>query len=199
MKNLVLSYADSNRGVDYLVKASHLILLVLGTSSSPIEGRTAIQKIVYFSSIKTQSELGYRAHFYGPYSPLVASALEDLVLSELVTESPRITIRDRPLYSYFLTEDGKKFVTELKSKDPDIEKKVSYVVKMCEDVTHNNINVLSWAAKIYFMLSSKGGPISYEDIIARGKKLGWQLDNKEIESGLKLLHGLSLARKSAAQ
>ena len=37
-----------------------------------ISGRTLLQKKLYFLSVLNQEAFGYRPHYYGPYSQLVA-------------------------------------------------------------------------------------------------------------------------------
>src|SRR5438309_12096004 len=52
----------------------HLSLLAVG---GEIRGKTKLQKTVYFLGLMTGclDDLGYRAHFYGPYSDDVADAI----------------------------------------------------------------------------------------------------------------------------
>ncbi len=55
----------------------HLTLAAMG---GEIQGRTKLQKTVYFLGVITDSldGLGYRPHFYGPYSFEVADAIDQL-------------------------------------------------------------------------------------------------------------------------
>ena len=55
----------------------HLALLAVG---GEIRGKTKLQKTVYFLGVLTDSvdQLGYRAHYYGPYSQEVANACSRL-------------------------------------------------------------------------------------------------------------------------
>jgi uncharacterized protein YwgA len=55
----------------------HLVLFACGGQMS---GRTKLQKTVYFVGALSGrlDELGYRAHYYGPYSSDVSAAVEDL-------------------------------------------------------------------------------------------------------------------------
>src|SRR5260370_681422 len=56
---------------------THLSLLALG---GRIQGRTKLQKTIYFLGILSGNldDLGYRAHFYGPYSDEVAASVNRL-------------------------------------------------------------------------------------------------------------------------
>lgn len=161
-----------------------------------MDGRTAIQKIAYFSSIKTGVDLGYRPHFYGPYSPVVSGLLENLVAMGFIEERAKLTSHDRTMYSYSLTDDGIRLLDDIRSREVSKFSAVHRVVDRCERIAGNSINVLSWAAKIYFLLSQKGPEISFKEAEEAGKRFGWDLSRKEIESGGRLLVGLGLVRRS---
>jgi len=178
------------------MQAAELVLSVLGSSAKPLDGRTTIQKIVYFASIKTGADVGYTPHFYGPYSPIVAQTVENLESTGYITEKSRLTTHDRIMYSYSLSDDGAKMVDLIQKRERNNYMKAKKVVDTCQKIVKNNINVLSWAAKVYFLLSQKESEISYDEVVEKGKQFGWQLSSKEIDSGAKLLVVLGLARKS---
>jgi uncharacterized protein YwgA len=54
--------------------AKDFVTLTLLIADGEIRGKTKLQKMVYFYGLMTSqlNELGYRAHFYGPYSDDVA-------------------------------------------------------------------------------------------------------------------------------
>ena len=178
------------------MQATELLLSVLGSSSAPVDGRTAIQKIAYFSSLKTGVDLGYKPHFYGPYSPVVSGMLENLVAMGFIEERARLTSHDRTMYSYSLTDDGIKLLEDIRSREVSKVAGIRRVVSRCGRIAGNNINVLSWTAKVYFLLSQRGPEISYKEAEEAGKRFGWKLSRKEIDSGVRLLAGLALARRS---
>jgi uncharacterized protein YwgA len=167
----------------------------LDSSAEPIAGRTAIQKIAYFESLALRADLKYRPHFYGPYSSVVDETLMDLVASDYVEERARTTIRDRTLYSYALTDDGHQLVEQIKSRHPKTFPKIKTIVEECGN-SGNDINVLSWAAKVHFLLTKKGSTMSHEEAINMGRKFNWDLSEPEIDLGVKLLLDLGLASKS---
>ena len=178
------------------MQATEFLLSVLGSSSAPVDGRTAIQKIAYFSSIKTEVDLGYKPHFYGPYSPVVSGLLENLVAMGFIEERARLTSHDRTMYSYSLTDDGVRLVDDIRRRETSKLSTIHRVVDRCERIAGNSISVLSWAAKVYFLLSQRGQEISYREAEEAGKRFGWNLSRKEIESGGRLLVGLGLVRRS---
>jgi len=177
------------------VEVPDIIIAILDAEPEGVDGRTAIQKLVYFTSVKTGIDAGFIPHYYGPFSPLVAAYLENLVSLEFITEQGRRTIRDRTMYSYFLTQDGKKVADLLKKKYPEKFSEVEKVVKKCRKIVHNNIYVLSWAAKVHFILRQAEKPMTYGEAIEASKSFGWSLSEEEIESAAKLLLALGLIKK----
>lgn len=160
-----------------------------------IEGRTTIQKLAYFSSVKTRIDMGFGPHYYGPYSPLVASYLEDLVALDFIVEKGRRTVRDRTMYSYALTKDGEKLAKKIEKTYPKEYRTVKTIVNRCYRVVHNNISVLSWAAKVHYLLHQAGKPMTNEEAISTGRLFGWKLSEKGIESAVKLLLALQLIKR----
>jgi uncharacterized protein YwgA len=73
------------------VEASEFILMLLSSKPDGINGRTAFQKLGYFSTIMLKQDFGYDADYYGPYSPLLAANLQNLVESDFVTEKGEVT------------------------------------------------------------------------------------------------------------
>lgn len=175
------------------MQEAELILSVLGSSDGSIDGRTAIQKIAYFCSIKTDVNMGYKPHFYGPYSPRMAGLLESLVSAGYIGEKVTFTAQDRTMYSYYLTKDGRKIANLIRKKEPEQYAIVTGVVDKCRKTVKNDINTLSMAAKVYFLLSQKGEKITYGEAKEMGKTFGWQLTNKKVNDGVKLLTSLELA------
>ncbi len=169
--------------------------MILDSSAEPISGRTAIQKIAYFESIKLEYDLKYKPHFYGPYSPVVDQTLMDLTVSDYVEERARTTLLDRTLYSYSLTDDGLELVQQVKKREPEKFALIKEIVEECSKYG-NNINVLSCAAKVYFLLTQKGSTLSNDEAIEMGRTFNWELSEEEIESGVRLLSDLELASKS---
>jgi len=170
-------------------------LAVLGSSAGPVEGRTAIQKLGYFASLKTGLSLGYRPHYYGPYSSILHGLLGEFVSAGYVEEQARQTRFYRTMYSYSLTDDGIQLFNEVRKREPIKSAEIGEVVQRCERIVKNNVNSLSWAAKVYFLLSQKGMEISTEEAVQSSRRFGWKLSNTEVESGTKLLVGLGLARR----
>lgn len=173
-----------------------LIAILHAEPAGEIDGRTTIQKLAYFSSIKLGIDMGYGPHYYGPYSPLVASHLENLAAFDFIVEKGRRTIRDRTMYSYSLTKDGEELAKKIEKRYPNEYRIIRNVVNRCYRIVHNNIFVLSWAAKVHYILHQTKKPMTYKEAISTGRLFGWKLSDKEIESGVKLLVALRLIKKT---
>lgn len=175
--------------------SSIVMLLMIDAAGGSVEGRTTLQKWFYFASVKTKLDFGFIPHFYGPYSEVVTRTLNDLIASDFLYEAGRVTRHDRIIYTYTLTEDGKKISADLRERHNELYQTLKEIVDTCTNVVGNNINILSWAAKVYYLLQSKGKQITYGEIKNIGKNLGWKLSEDEIDSAVKLLSALKLAKK----
>jgi len=172
-----------------------LLVAVLSVNPKGIASRTAIQKLGYFTSVKLGKNAGYEADLYGPFSQFVAANLQNLVETDFVAEKGRRTIHDRIMYSYSLTEDGYALTEKIKEEYPREYTTVRNIVNKCSRIVHNNFYVLSWAAKVHFILVQSGKPMTYEEAISAGKSFGWSLGRKEIDSAARLLVALNLIKK----
>jgi hypothetical protein len=177
------------------VDKSTVMILLLETAGGTVEGRTTLQKWFYFASIKTGLDFNFGPHFYGPYSEPVSNTINDLIASDFLFERGRITRHERIIYTYTLTEDGRNIAEDLKNNNKELYHTLKEVVDTCTNIVGNNISILSWAAKVYFLLQKEGKQITYAEIKKMGKSLGWQLSDEEIDSGVKLLSALKLAKR----
>lgn len=173
-----------------------LLIALLSVEPEGINGRTVIQKLSYFASVKLKIDAGYGPDYYGPFSPSIAAHLESLVGLDFVVEKGRRTVRDRIMYSYHLTDDGQQIAEKIKEEYPREYLIIRNVVKKCGRIVHYNFYVLSWAAKVHFILEQTGRALTYEEAINVGQLFGWKLGEKEMESAVKLLSALGLAQKT---
>ena len=181
--------------------ASEAIIAVVKVAGDNILGRTAIQKIVYFLSVFEIVDVKYRPHYYGPYSADVASSTQMLAsidfLNETV-ETPRTTGYTVPenwkKYHYSVSSDGEQFVEELKRSNAADFNEISRIVEICRNSVNFSPEILSWAAKVNYILSKKKEPMTYEAIISTAGSFGWDLSSEQIEMALELLQNLGLCK-----
>src|ERR1039458_3843717 len=94
--------------------------LVLYASGGNIQGRTKLQKTVYFVGALTGSlpNLGYRAHYYGPFSGEVVAAVKELQGLGFLQQSSATSGSVDPdgfevaRYDYSLTPEGRQIAQE---------------------------------------------------------------------------------------
>lgn len=178
------------------MKPTEFILMILDAEVEPIEGRTVLQKLAYFTSIKAKADMDFFAHFYGPYSHTLAAKLDDLVASDFVMEKGRRTTRNRMMYSYYLTDDGQIVGNSIRKRHPKDFVIAKRVTRKCKRLVHNNISVLSWAAKVHYILDQTEKPMTYDKAVELGRWFGWKLPEKQVDSAINLLLSLRLIKKN---
>jgi len=81
-----------------------------------LTGRTMVQKVIYLltrnTSLRESWGLNYFIHYYGPYSPEVTEASENLTTFGLVRENPFET-PDLTRYDLRITRDGEDHAKKL--------------------------------------------------------------------------------------
>jgi uncharacterized protein YwgA len=174
--------------------------LVLHASGGKIEGRTKLQKIVYFVGTMTgmADDLGYRAHFYGPYSGEVAGAVNDLRglgFLEQRTSSAGATDPkgfEVTRYDYELTPAGKQIAEDKARKEQPEWDKIKTAVEKLRTARVSDYVQLSIAAKTYFLLREKKGQATPEELQKMTAIFGWKVTPQEIVEAAKLLTSLDL-------
>ena len=175
----------------------HLALLAIGGN---IKGKTKLQKTIYFLGKLTDhlDELGYRAHYYGPYSSDVAEAanrlrslgfLEQTVASGGFVDSHGFEVAR---YDFSLNEEGKnvaKLKTKRYSKLWEDLKNASTKFKNAGDIDYQALSV---AAKTDFLLGKKGGTATIKEIEEIASKFGWSVSKDEVTKGATFLRGIGL-------
>lgn len=169
-----------------------LVIISLAKENST---RTAIQKICYFLKVKEIINTNFRPHFYGPYSDEVQEKLSSLYSSSFIDERiEKFPNWSGKKYVYNNTHDGEEILEKIK-EDPQYEE-IKTIVEKCEENSAFNIDTLSAAAKIYYILIKEEKQMSIENIEEEGKNLGWDInihDNKVFEL-LESLNKMSLKK-----
>ena len=174
-----------------------LILLVIGSEKDEnLQGRTLIQKKLYFLSELKGVDHGFRPHYYGPYSSLVAENLDILVSARFLNEVKETFETDQNIFgeirrhTYSLTTDGKDVMG-------GIEQEAEYTAwKQKLDMLNSqplasDFNMLSIAAKVYYIVNQQGSATP-EQIRKVAKEFGWSIEDPDIEGVLSFLEALSL-------
>ncbi|MCH7647209.1 MAG: hypothetical protein IIA83_01195 [Thaumarchaeota archaeon] len=171
------------------------ISMTIHSNENIIEGRTTIQKLLYFQTVKIPKfSIPYHHYFYGPFSRDVASALEDLSAFSYVNEIVHSGLYDS--YSYELTKKGNNYA-ETKTKEfPKEHEKILEIIKICREFCDLKSAPLSYAAKSHYILISTEegikGKYTTKDVLNIGKNFDWNITEDDIETGISLLQKLNL-------
>lgn len=160
-----------------------------------ISGRTLLQKKLYFLSVLARENFGYRPHYYGPYSQLVADNLGALCQAGFLKEEVD-TFRPESIggfgevkrYSYSETEDTYALVED---RWDQIEPYLNYVRIINSDQITDDVDLLSFAAKVHFIVSGQGRATG-QQIIEIAASLGWKISEKQLPQIVGYLETLEL-------
>lgn len=181
------------------MEISELVLGLLSTNSSGINGRTALQKLCYFASVMLHMDLGYGPDYYGPFSPTVATNIQSLVETDFVLERKLRTQHYRTMYCYSLAEDGAAIAERIKKDYQKEYKTIRTLVRKYKEITHCNYQVLSWAAKVHYILTQNKKSMTYAEAIKAGELFGWKLTHSEVESAVGLLQAFRLIKGTQSE
>jgi len=184
------------------VNIRDFVLLVLAAMGGEVHGKTKLQKQVYFVGQLTRTDvpLGYRAHYYGPYSARVENALDELWSLGLIdkrtnnTGQPGDRGYERVRYDFSLTDAGRRAVGQIKRACPDDARAVVAAGQRLASAGDLHYMDLATAAKIHFILRQSGKSMHDDEISATAGKLNWQLGDRQIEDAADFLMKLHLAR-----
>jgi uncharacterized protein YwgA len=164
-------------------------------------GRTSLQKTAFFVSERFGTELGHRAHFYGPFSDQVEADIEALVVAGLINEKTSGLGfvshggREARRYEYSLTSDGAERIATLQKTYPEeVAKLRGFVARLAEAAGGLDQRILSPAAKTYFIAKRERRPMSTGEIREIGKSLGWDLRAPQIKQVASVLSSIGLAK-----
>jgi uncharacterized protein YwgA len=180
----------------------HLSILAVGDE---IKGRTKLQKTVYFLGILSGMlpKLGYRPHFYGPYSDAVAASVNRLKSLGFLTEN---TVGAGAVgsagfeiarHDFKLTEEGKRIAEKKADRYPDDWKWLESAASRFLAAGDIDYMKMSVAAKTFFILSNSGKPATATELRYSASRLGWNPTPQEMEESIEFLKKLGLVKTQA--
>lgn len=175
----------------------HLALLAVG---GEIKGSTKLQKTIYFLGVLTDKldDLGYRPHFYGPYSEVVADAVDQLKSLGFVDREVRggVGVDERGFevcrFDHRLTPDGRAVAEGDRRRHQDLWIKLENAGELLKRAPNIDYVKLSVAAKTYFMLGERRGNANLEELTNLAKKFGWSVTPQEVREAARYLEKLNL-------
>ncbi len=179
----------------------HLSLYALG---GEIRGKTKLQKTMYFLGLLTNTvnDLGYRPHFYGPYSADIAGAADRLRALGFATQSVASGGAvdqagfEVARYDLRLSEEGKQVAQTKAAQNPEQWEKIQKAVEVFRKGSEQDYVKLAIAAKTYFMLDQAKEIPRAEKLAALAQEFGWSVKPAQVQEAFQLLVSLGLARKS---
>jgi uncharacterized protein YwgA len=167
--------------------------------------KTMLQKRIYFLGVGLgkESALGYRAHYYGPYSAAVAEANSELKSLGYLSECSTSWGSDQrgfeiARYDYSLTREGWCLYNRKKNEYPDLCPEILRLAEAIKSAGDLNYWELSIAAKTYFILKNHGMTATFEEIQKKAQGLGWEVTERELEKATVFLEKMDLVQSAAA-
>lgn len=178
---------------DYL----HLSLLALGE----VRGKTKLQKTIYFLGLLTGhvDQLGYRAHYYGPYSDEVADAMSTLegvgfassdVASVGSLDPQGFEVRRT---DYRLTLEGRLMAEKKSRQFSQLFADLKRAVAVLRQAGESDYVKLSIAAKTNFLLREKNASATDGELEQLARRFGWNVTPQQIREAAEYLRKLNLA------
>jgi uncharacterized protein YwgA len=183
-----------------------ILTLLSAEAGGRLTGRTLLQKKVYFLNEILDLGVEFRPYYYGPYSEALANALDSLVAIGFVKEEcetfPRADdpFGDQRRYHYSLTLDGEAAMQVFAEPEDGAkaQQMVELVRKMDQCAQAHDYRNLSVAAKIYFIVRSKGRA-SVEELKKEALSLRWKLPDDLIRSSIAFLKSMGLVSAPARE
>lgn len=175
------------------------VTLTLLATGGEVRGSTKLQKLIYFVGVLTDSldELGYRPHFYGPYSDDIAYAVRQLRAIGVIDRNETAWGHDRSgfevtRYDYRLNEAGTKYAQGLAKRKPELCKSIEQAYEVFKRAGDRDYMELSIAAKTYFLLGQRKGKSSMQELARLAPRFGWSVRPEQIKWAAEYLQKLSL-------
>jgi len=162
----------------------------------------AARSPVYFLGVMADrlEELGYAAHYYGPYSAEVAEGVDRLVSLGFVDVSRSGVWGvdscgfEVARYDYELNEEGKRVAEQKKKRFPEVWKEIEGATHRLRAGGEQHYMSLSIAAKIHFMLGKKEGEATLKELCELAENFGWSVSPEQARDAAQFLQSLGLVR-----
>lgn len=185
------------------MRITDAILFTYDALGGSIQGKTNLQKKMYFLGIILQEEFGYGAHYYGPYSAEVAAANQELkalgYLAETKAAAGAVDASGFEIvrHDFHLTEDGRTVLRDKKVRMREDWERVKTAAEQLKRAGTVNYVEISIAAKAYFLLNAEGKPARAEDLVRMAGQFGWNITEDQVNKAAQFLSDMELARMVA--
>lgn len=158
------------------------LALTLLAAGGEIQGTTKLQKTVYFAGALSGDldELGYSAHFYGPYSSEVANALGRLRTIGALDRNTVYSGDDSFGYEswrcdYRLNQPGRPFAESVARREPALWQRIRPAVETCVRCVDISYMDLCVAAKVFYLLGEQCRKSSIREVQRLSAGFGWNI------------------------
>jgi len=187
--------------MDNEMLARDVLALAYKAFDGVMGGKTLLQKRVYFLSVMLRIDMGYEAHYYGPYSAQVASLNAELKSLGYISESSSAWGYDQrgfemARYDFKLTEIGARIADRKAEKQPELWIRIHRAASMVKGSGELDYMELSVAAKAYYVLNKLSGKATLEDIAGMLPKFGWSVTSEQLDKAANFLAKAKLITKS---
>ncbi len=183
------------------MKARHLILMLLETLGGKVDSKTKLHKEIYFISLLRDRDIGFKAHYYGPYSPEVEQGLDESIGAGFINMTREVFGMDSnrgfefKRYDFSLTESGKNFAKILIGKYPEEHEQIEQFTRKLKEIDDPDYLSLSLAAKAYFILDKEDNAMTDSQIAEEAKQRGWNVTEDDITTAVTILEKLDLVER----
>ncbi|MBI4334205.1 MAG: hypothetical protein HY673_23320 [Chloroflexi bacterium] len=177
---------------------SNIVLLSIEAFGGSITGKTLLQKRLYFVSKLIARDMGYRAHYYGPYSDTVAAALVQLKNLGFIEEevvglgSTNLTGFEVRRFDYRLSDAGRKAVAWLKANYSDEAASITGASRRLLDAGDLDYVMMSVAAKAHWIFERGADPATPAQIAEEASTFSWTISETEVCDAVGFLKHLNL-------
>ena len=181
--------------------ARDVLVLAYKAFDGDMRGKTLLQKRVYFLSVMLGVEMGYDAHYYGPYSGNVATLNSELKSLGYVSESSSAYGFDQrgfemARHDFKLTELGASLADRKTVGHAQLWDKMQAAAAIIRKAGDLDYMELSIAAKAYYVLNKLNGKATLEDIAGMLPKFGWSVSEKQLQNATEFLAKADLVTKT---
>ena len=179
------------------IAARDLLVLAYKAFNGDMPGKTLLQKRVYFLSVMLGVEMGYDAHYYGPYSEKVSTLNSELKSMGYISEASSAWGYDErgfemARHNFKLTEFGSRLADRKSIAQPQMWSKIDNAATVVRKAGDLGYMELSIAAKAYYVLNKLNGRATLEDIAGMLPKFGWTVSKEQLETATEFLAKASL-------
>jgi len=181
-----------------------VVLLTLNALGGKVAGKTRLHKTIYFLGelTETTQQLGYQAHYYGPYSGKVDNALDELasigLLDRKIQRHADEEGFEKVSYNFELTEDGNTVAQLKRTQSEELATTIDKIIKRLNEAGDLSYVQLAVASKLRYLMQQSDNNLPYEDMLSYEdikelvESFGWELSDNDIRQAVGFLQQLGL-------